>query len=91
MESKKQIPNIIGFKEMKATLLLQTTDNYILLLERPSHLTAAFFEQAVFLKKNATTRTGKVAILFAKSATAAAVSKLGSFDLKIVVDTFGLF
>ena len=90
MESKKQILNIIGFKEMKATLLLQTTDNYILLLERPSHLTAAFFEQAVFLKKNATTRTGRVAILFAKSATAA-VSKLGSFDLKIVVDTFGLF
>ena len=89
MESKKQILNIIGFKEMKATLLLQTTDNYIL-LERPSHLTAAFFEQAVFLKKNATTRTGRVAILFAKSATAA-VSKLGSFDLKIVVDTFGLF
>ena len=40
-------------------------------------------------KKNATTRKRKVAILFAKSA--AAVSKLGSFDLKIVVDTFGLF
>ena len=91
MESKKQIPTSnICFKEMKATLWSSDDGQ----LHTTSWKAVAFdssllWTSSLLRKKNATTRKRKVAILFAKSA--AAVSKLGSFDLKIVVDTFGLF